>query len=61
MQSTHSNYLGGMEQLQNLIGGELRGAVSGEWLDKIEPATGEVYSQIPRSNEADVNLTVEFG
>ena len=47
-----------MEQLQNLIGGELRGAVSGEWLDNIEPATGEVYSQIPRSNAADVDLAV---
>ena len=59
MQSTHSNYLGAMEQLQNLIGGELRGAINGEWLDNIEPATGKVYSQIPRSTTADVALAVE--
>jgi aminomuconate-semialdehyde/2-hydroxymuconate-6-semialdehyde dehydrogenase len=48
-----------MEQLQNLIGGELRGAINGEWLDNIEPATGRVYSQIPRSTAADVALAVE--
>jgi aminomuconate-semialdehyde/2-hydroxymuconate-6-semialdehyde dehydrogenase len=48
-----------MEQLQNLIGGELRGAINGEWLDNIEPATGKVYSQIPRSTAADVALAVE--
>lgn len=59
MQSAHSNYLGGMEQLQNLIGGQLQGSKNGKWLDNIEPATGAVYGQIPRSDADDVELAVQ--
>ena len=59
MQSAHSNYLGGMEQLQNLIGGQLQGSKNGRWLDNIEPATGVVYGQIPRSDADDVELAVQ--
>ena len=29
------------------------------WLDNFEPATGEVYSQVPDSNESDVDFAVE--
>tara|TARA_B100000767_G_scaffold91616_2_gene88027 strand:+ start:3400 stop:4854 length:1455 start_codon:yes stop_codon:yes gene_type:complete len=48
-----------MEQLQNLIGGEFMGAVNGEWLDIVEPATGQVYGQLPRSKAPDVELAVK--
>lgn len=46
-------------QLMNLIGGELTGPVDGLWLDNIEPATGQVFSQIPRSKQADVERAVQ--
>ena len=59
MQSAHSNYLGRMEQLQNLIGGQLQGSKNGKWLDNVEPATGAVYGQIPRSDADDVELAVQ--
>lgn len=48
-----------MFALQNFIDGKLQDAVSGEWLDNIEPATGKVYSRIPRSGAADVNQAVD--
>ncbi len=45
-----------MEQLRNYINGELTEPVSKTYLDNYEPATGEVYSQIPDSDERDVLL-----
>ena len=50
---------GSMMQLMNLIGGELTGPEDGRWLDNIEPATGLVFSQIPRSNQSDVERAVQ--
>jgi aminomuconate-semialdehyde/2-hydroxymuconate-6-semialdehyde dehydrogenase len=48
-----------MMRIENYIGGELCGPRSGEYLDNVEPATGEVYSLIPDSDERDVELAVE--
>ncbi len=48
-----------MEQLKNYIHGELTQPVSKAYLDNYEPATGEVYSQIPDSDERDVQLAFE--
>jgi aminomuconate-semialdehyde/2-hydroxymuconate-6-semialdehyde dehydrogenase len=48
-----------MFALQNFINGKLRDAESGTWLDNIEPATGKVYSRIPRSGAEDVALAVD--
>ncbi|KXK02094.1 MAG: betaine aldehyde dehydrogenase [Acidobacteria bacterium OLB17] len=45
--------------LKNYIGGELVEPASGRYLDGFEPATGEIYSQIPDSDESDVNAAVE--
>lgn len=45
-----------MEQLKNYINGELIEPVSKKYLDNYEPATGEVYSLIPDSDERDVQL-----
>ncbi|NDB15905.1 MAG: aldehyde dehydrogenase family protein, partial [Gammaproteobacteria bacterium] len=41
-----------------LIGGEWRSAVSGETLDTLNPATGEVLGRIPAGAEADVDQAV---
>ncbi|MFN6963679.1 MAG: aldehyde dehydrogenase [Pyrinomonadaceae bacterium] len=43
-----------MNKIQNLIGGELVAPVSGSYLDNLDPATGEVYSLTPDSDERDV-------
>src|SRR5918995_6335510 len=48
-----------MLAIENYIGGELVRAASDGYLDNIEPATGEVYSQIPNSDDRDVNLAVD--
>ncbi len=44
--------------LENLIGGNFIGPLSGKFIDNINPATGEVYGQIPDSNEKDINAAV---
>ncbi|MBL0309980.1 MAG: aldehyde dehydrogenase [Bacteroidetes bacterium] len=48
-----------MEQLKNYINGELIEPVSKIYFDNLEPASGEVYSQIPDSDERDVQLAVD--
>ncbi len=47
-----------MEIIKNYIGGELKAPLAGKYLDNYEPATGEIYSQVPDSNEQDVNDAV---
>jgi len=47
-----------MEKIANYINGEWRAAVSGNYLDNINPATGEIYSLIPDSDHQDVQLAV---
>lgn len=47
-----------MQILQNYIDGNLQNPISGKYLNNIEPATGSVYSQVPDSNEADVDAAV---
>ncbi|HMU25253.1 MAG TPA: aldehyde dehydrogenase [Ferruginibacter sp.] len=46
--------------LENFIAGKFIGPLSGRFMDNVNPATGEVYSQIPDSNEKDVDLAVSF-
>jgi aminomuconate-semialdehyde/2-hydroxymuconate-6-semialdehyde dehydrogenase len=48
-----------MLKIENYIGGELVAPISGEYLDNYNPATGEVYSLIPDSDEQDVGKAVE--
>jgi aminomuconate-semialdehyde/2-hydroxymuconate-6-semialdehyde dehydrogenase len=45
-------------QIQNFINGQFLAPVNGQYIDNINPATGEVYGQIPASNAADVQLAV---
>ncbi|MCY7310867.1 MAG: aldehyde dehydrogenase [Chitinophagaceae bacterium] len=44
--------------LENYIGGNLIGPLSGKFIDNTNPATGEVYGQIPESNEKDIEAAV---
>ena len=46
-------------KLQNYIGGELTAPESNEYLDNFNPATGEIYSLIPDSDERDVKRAVK--
>ena len=44
--------------LENYIGGLLIGPLSGEFIDNVNPATGEVFTRVPNSNEKDVEIAV---
>jgi aminomuconate-semialdehyde/2-hydroxymuconate-6-semialdehyde dehydrogenase len=44
--------------LENYIGGNLIAPLSGNFIDNTNPATGEVYGQIPDSNQKDVDAAV---
>jgi aminomuconate-semialdehyde/2-hydroxymuconate-6-semialdehyde dehydrogenase len=48
-----------LEQIQNYIDGRLFRPSNGKWLDNFEPATGQVYSQVPDSDAADIDLAVQ--
>ena len=48
-----------MEKIQNYIGGEFVGPNAVQYFDNVEPATGNVYSQIPNSQQEDVEQAIE--
>ncbi len=48
-----------MEKIANYIDGKLAAAVSGAYIDNINPATGLVYSLAPDSDAQDVQLAVQ--
>ena len=48
-----------MIKLQNFINGNYIAPISDAYMDNYEPATGQVYSLIPDSDERDVELAVE--
>lgn len=45
-------------KIANYIGGSLQAPLNGKYIDNINPATGEVYSQIPDSDIKDVEEAV---
>lgn len=45
--------------LENLIGGNLIAPLSSRFIDNINPATGEVYGQIPDSGDKDIDIAVK--
>lgn len=49
-----SNY----QYIQNYIGGDFTEPLSKNYLQNVNPATGEVFGQIPNSNSDDVNRAV---
>ncbi|GAA4453407.1 aldehyde dehydrogenase [Rurimicrobium arvi] len=46
------------KHIQNYIGGQFVAPENGQYLDNINPATGEVYAYIPDSNAGDVDAAV---
>lgn len=48
-----------MLKIENYIGGGLVSPASGEYLDNVNPATGEPYSLIPDSDDRDVQLAAD--
>ncbi len=44
--------------LENFIGGNFIGPLSGAFIDNVNPATAEVYGQVPNSNEKDIDIAV---
>lgn len=47
-----------MQDVLNFIDGEAAPAVSGKWLENVEPATGRVYGRIADSDAADVERAI---
>jgi aminomuconate-semialdehyde/2-hydroxymuconate-6-semialdehyde dehydrogenase len=47
-----------MEKIANYIDGANRAPVNGAYLDNVEPATGQTYSQVPDSDAADLALAM---
>jgi aminomuconate-semialdehyde/2-hydroxymuconate-6-semialdehyde dehydrogenase len=48
-----------MFTIENYIGGQLVKPASGEYIDSVEPAVGEIYALTPDSDDRDVNLAVD--
>ena len=48
-----------MLQIQNYLAGKFHPAISGNYIDDYEPATGQVFAQIPRSDAQDVSLAYQ--
>ena len=48
-----------MEQLANFINGKFIQPKSEEYIDVFEPATGQVYSKVPNSSSADINIAFQ--
>ena len=46
------------QAIQNYIGGEFMAPCGQQYLDVMNPATGDIYSQVPDSQAEDVNLAV---
>src|SRR5579862_5182656 len=47
------------KQYGNFIGGEWVKPVGGEYFDNVSPITGEPFTSIPRSREADIELALD--
>ena len=45
--------------LENYIGGNLVGPISGKFIDNVNPATGEFLNHIPDSGDQDVEVAVK--
>jgi aminomuconate-semialdehyde/2-hydroxymuconate-6-semialdehyde dehydrogenase len=48
-----------MFQIKNYINGQLCSPIDGQYIDNYEPATGQVYAHIPRSNQKDAVLAID--
>ncbi len=50
-----------MQRIENYINGELCPPQSRDYLDNVDPSIGEVYAEIPDSDERDVEKAVKSG
>ncbi len=48
-----------MLKIQNYINGQMVAPDSGNYIDNVEPATGQVYSLVPESNDVDLDSAVK--
>ncbi|WP_024768987.1 aldehyde dehydrogenase [Aquimarina macrocephali] len=48
-----------MKKIKNYINGEFKAPIQDQWLDNYNPSTGDIYSLIPNSSAADVQLAYE--
>jgi aminomuconate-semialdehyde/2-hydroxymuconate-6-semialdehyde dehydrogenase len=48
-----------MFQIKNYINGQFCSPLDGQYIDNYEPATGQVYAHIPRSNEKDAAQAID--
>ncbi len=46
--------------IKNYINGDYKNPASNDWLDNYEPASGEVYGQIPNSSAQDIEEATAF-
>ena len=56
---TESSNVKYRERYDNYIGGDWVAPVDGEYFDNITPVTGEVFCQVARGKEADINLALD--
>ena len=47
------------KRYDNFIGGEWVAPVDGEYFENITPVTGEVFCEVARGKEADINLALD--
>ncbi len=47
------------EQYENFIGGKWVPPVEGQYLENLTPVTGEVFTKVPRSGAADIELALD--
>jgi len=47
-----------MDKIDNFINGQLCPPISAHYIDNISPATGEIYGQIPNSDENDLSIAI---
>ncbi|PKV49808.1 aminomuconate-semialdehyde/2-hydroxymuconate-6-semialdehyde dehydrogenase [Aquimarina sp. MAR_2010_214] len=48
-----------MKKIKNYINGEFKAPVQDQWIDNYNPSTGDIYSLIPNSSAADVQVAYE--
>ena len=48
-----------MKRIKNYINGKLIEPSTGKYIDNHNPATGQVYSHIPDSDEHDVDMAIQ--
>lgn len=48
-----------VRRFQNLIDGQSRPAANGGWIDSIDPATGQVWAQVPDGRADDIDAAVD--